>query len=352
MFAERRQRFLDAIGPGVAVFPAAPVVIRNNDVEHEYRQDSDMQYLSGFEEPESVLVLSNRHPKHRSVLFVRPRDPDREVWDGPRAGVDGAVRDFGVDAAFPIAELDQRLPEYLEDVPRLHYRLMEDAAFDAHVFGAIQRIRGRKRSPARPPSEIVDPTVVLHEMRLHKSADELRIMRRAIEVSRDAHLAAMRVALPGAYEYEVEAEILRVFRAGGSERPAYGSIVGSGPNATVLHYRKNDRRLADGDLLLIDAGCELEFYASDITRTFPVNGRFSDPQKALYEVVLESQLEAIAMTRPGVTLDAIHERVVRVITAGLLRLGLLEGDIEEAIRTEAYKPYYMHRTSHWLGMDV
>ena len=348
----RREHLLEAIGPGVAVFPSAPVAIRNNDVEHEYRQDSDLHYLTGFEEPESVLVLTNQHPEHRAVLFLRERDPTREVWDGARLGVDRAPQELGVDAAFPIGELAAKLPDYLSNAKRLHYRLGFDRAFDEIVLEAIRAVRRKGRTGVRPPTEIVDTVESLHEMRMRKSAAELEIMRRAAAVTREAHVRAMQVAKPGVFEYEVEAEILRVFRKHGSQRPAYGSIVGSGPNATVLHYRRNDRRIEEGDLLLIDAGCELDYVASDVTRTFPVSGKFTPEQRALYEIVLEAQKKCIEATRPGASVDEVHEVAVRVLSEGLIEEGLVTGSLDDVIAEGKYKPYYMHRTSHWLGMDV
>jgi Xaa-Pro aminopeptidase len=352
MHRERRHRFLDTIGSGVAVFPSAPVAIRNNDVEHEYRQDSDLFYLTGFDEPESVLVLTTRHAEHRAVLFLREREPSREVWDGPRLGVERAPETLGIDAAFSIAELAEKLPGYLADGHRLHYRLGFDRAFDQRVLDAIHAVRKKARTGVRPPSEIVDTAVSLHELRLRKDAAEVDVMRRAAAITREAHLRAMQVARPGVHEYEVEAEILRTFRSHGSERPAYGSIVGSGPNATVLHYRRNDRRMADGDLLLIDAGCELDYFASDVTRTFPVNGRFTAEQRALYDVVLRAQERAIGAVRPGATIDEVHDVAVRALCEGLIEVGLIEGPIDHAFGEGTYKPFYMHRTSHWLGMDV
>jgi Xaa-Pro aminopeptidase len=351
-FAARRARFVEAMGPGVAVVPSARTFIRNNDVEHEYRQDSDFFYLTGFDEPESVLILTTEHAQHRTVVFVRKRDKDREIWDGPRAGVEGAKALLGADAAFTIDELEQKLPEYLSDVRRLHYRLAANPAFDAIVFRAIEAVRRLARTGVVAPSEIVDLSRDLHEMRLRKSDGELATMSAAVAITAEAHARAMQLARPGAFEYEVEAEVLRVYRARGAERPAYGSIVGSGDNATILHYRKNDRQLQDGDLLLIDAGCELGYYASDVTRTFPVNGRFTPEQRALYDVVLDSQLEAIAAIKPGIPYTNVHDVAVRVLTEGLCRHGLIEGPVETAIGEGRYKPYYMHRTSHWLGMDV
>ena len=351
-FAARRERFRKAMGQAVAVFAATPVAMRNNDVEHEFRQDSDLFYLTGFEEPECVLVLSTVHPEHRTVLFVRPRNPERETWDGPRAGVEGAVTRYGADAAFSMAELAAKLPEYLQDCPRLYYRLGRDRRFDARILDALDSVRAKARLGIMPPREIVDPGTIVHEMRLRKSAAEIETMLRAADITAKAHARAMEVAAPGRYEYEVEAELLRTFRAHGAERPAYGSIVGSGANATILHYRKNDRRLEAGDLLLIDAGAELEYYACDVTRTFPVSGRFSPAQRAIYDVVLAAQAAAIAAVRPGTTVPEVHRHALEVLVDGLVTLGLIQGPVASAIEEERYKPYYMHRTSHWLGMDV
>ena len=270
------------MGDGVAVFPSAPLAIRNHDVEHPYRQDSDLYYLTGFDEPESLLILTNQHDEHRCVLFVRPRMKDREIWDGPRAGVEGAVERFGADAAFPIDELAKRLPDYLGNVSRLLYRVGENVEADRELFACLNHLRRGGRRGVTAPDTIVDPSVFVHEMRLRKSETELETMKRAADITREAHVAAMKLARPGAREYELDAELLRVFRSHGSERPAYESIVGSGPNATILHYRAGARSMNDGELVLIDAGCEYGYYASDVTRTFPVNGRFSDEQRALY----------------------------------------------------------------------
>jgi Xaa-Pro aminopeptidase len=352
VFAERRKALLESMGKGVVLLPAAPTFIRNNDVEHEYRQSSDLYYLTGFEEPDSVLVLSNQHPSHRAVLFMRERDPDRETWDGPRLGLERALDELGVDAAFPIREIDMRLPDYLENHKRVHYRLGIDRAFDERFLRALDVVRVRSRRGIECPSEIVDPGASLHEMRLRKSEIEIDTMRKASAITRDAHIAAMRAALPGRYEYEVEAELMRIFRARGSERPAYGSIVGSGPNATILHYRKNDRRLEAGDLLLIDAGAEFGLYASDVTRTFPVSGQFTSAQREVYELVLSAQLAAIDAVKPGSTVEAVHDVAVSVLVEGMITLGLLSGSKQEALETGSFRRFYMHRTSHWLGMDV
>jgi Xaa-Pro aminopeptidase len=351
-FAARRTQLLEAIGDGVAVFPSAPLAVRNHDVEHPYRQDSDLYYLTGLDEPESVLVLTNQHEEHRAVLFVRPKKREREIWDGPRAGLEGAVEAFGADVAFPIDELPKRLPDYLGNVERLHYRLAQNDEADAKLFNCLNLLRRGGRRGVTAPETIIDSSVHLHEMRLRKSDAELATMRRAAAITKEAHLRAMQIARPGMHEYEIDAELLHIFRKHGSERPAYESIVGSGPNATILHYRAGDRVMNDGELLLIDAGCELGYYASDVTRTFPVNGRFSDEQRAVYEVVLRAQKAGIEAVKPGITLQALHDGVVRSITEGLVGIGLLEGDVDALIEEKKYEPFYMHRTSHWLGMDV
>lgn len=350
-FSERRRRVLEALGSAVLILPSAPAAIRNNDVEHEYRQDSDFYYLAGFDEPDSVLVLSGASEKP-FTLFVRARDPEREVWDGARAGVEGAVSTFGADHAHPVAELAQKLPELLQNKSRLYYRIGFDRDFDGRVLSAIDRVREKAKLGVYWPVELVDPATIIHEMRRIKSRAELDLMRRAAEITRDAHLAAIRKTAPGVYEYEVEAELRAVFRKHGSERPAYGPIVGSGANATVLHYRKNDRCMQEGDLLLIDAGCEYGYYASDVTRTFPVGKAFTRPQQAIYELVLAAQEASIRATRPGATLEAVHDASVQVIAKGLVDLGLLSGTLEEVLEKQSYKKFFMHRTSHYLGMDV
>ena len=351
-FEARRTQLLEAIGDGVAVFPSAPVAIRNRDVEHAYRQDSDLYYLTGLDEPESVLVLTNRHAEHRVILFVRPKKREREIWDGPRAGVEGALEAFGADVAFPIEELAKRLPDYLGNVDCLHYRLAQNEEADAVLFRCLNLLRRGGRRGVTAPETIIDPSVHLHEMRLRKSEAELSTMRRAASITREAHVQAMKIARAGMHEYEIDAELLHVFRQHGSERPAYDSIVGSGPNATILHYRAGNRVMNDGELVLIDAGCELDYYASDVTRTFPVNGKFSGEQRAIYEIVLRAQMAGIEAVKPGTTLQALHDGTVRSITEGLLEVGLLEGDIDGLIEDKKYEPFYMHRTSHWLGMDV
>ncbi|MBC7171045.1 MAG: aminopeptidase P N-terminal domain-containing protein [Polyangiaceae bacterium] len=352
LYAARRREVLSRMGGGVLVVPSTPVYIRNNDVEHAYRQDSDLYYLTGFDEPETVLVLREREGRPEAIFFVRPKNAEREIWDGYRAGVEGAVAEYGASVAHSIEDLERLLPDLLENTRRLFYRLGLYTTFDSRVLRAIDVVRSRARRGVYAPTEIVDPGTIVHELRLRKDEQELALMRRAAEITGHAHRAAMEAALPGRYEYEVEAEIERAFRAGGSRRPAYESIVGSGPNATVLHYRSNSRRMEDGDLLLIDAGCEYGYYASDVTRTFPVGGRFTEAQRALYEIVLRSQKEAIAAVRPGITMDDVHDVALRVLVEGLIELGLLEGSSSARIEDGGYRAYYMHRTSHFLGMDV
>lgn len=354
LYGKRRRAFVDAIAKAdedaVAVFASAPVFTRNNDVEHEYRQDSDLFYLTGFAEPATVLVVDAKTKK--TTMFVRPRDPDRETWDGPRAGVDGVKEHFGADESFTIDKLGEELPKLFQNKRRLYYRLGVNRPFDDKVLEAIDRARLRGKLGFGWPVEIVDPGTIVHEMRLFKGSDDLRAMRRAAEITTEAHVRAMKATRPGMHEFEVEALLLETFRKHGSERPAYGSIVGSGNNATILHYRLNNRKMEDGELLLIDAGCEYDYFASDVTRTFPVGGRFTKPQQAIYELVLEAQLAGIEQTRKGSSLDTIHKACVEVITRGLVKLGILQGEVEELLKGEAHKAFYMHKTSHWLGMDV
>jgi len=350
-FRRRRERVIEAIRPGALVLFSAPLAIRNNDVEHEYRQDSDFYYLTGFDEPESALVLTTV-PEPKLTMFVLPRDPERETWDGPRAGVEGAVRDFGADAAFPIGELQNKLPELFENVESVHFAIGRVREHDDLVLGALRRVRARGRAGVTAPRAIVDSFPTLHELRLIKGADELELMDRAAAITAEAHLLAMAQAAPGKFEYEIEAVLRAVFRRHGSERPAYTPIVGSGPNATILHHRRNDRQMQAGELLLIDAGCEYGYYASDVTRTFPVSGKFSDEQRSVYQIVLDAQLAAIAASVPGATLDEVHRAASDVIVRGLIELGAIAGPAEEALEKQLHKPFFMHKTSHYLGMDV
>uniref|UniRef100_UPI00258E0DA3 Xaa-Pro aminopeptidase n=1 Tax=uncultured Spongiibacter sp. TaxID=870896 RepID=UPI00258E0DA3 len=352
-FARRRKNLMALLEPGsIAIVPSASLRTRSRDSDYPFRQDSDFFYLSGFDEPEAVLVLLPGRPQGEYILFCRERDPAMELWDGYRAGPEGACAEYGADDAFPIADIDDILPGLIEGRQRVYYAMGRHAEFDQQVMNWVNVIRSKVRSGAQPPGEFLDLDHLLHDMRLYKSAAELRIMRRAGEISAKAHCRAMRYCRPGVYEYQLEAEIQHEFAMAGARFPAYSSIVGSGKNGCILHYVENNSVIRDGELVLIDAGCEFEGYAADITRTFPANGRFNDEQRALYEVVLEAQLAAIEATQPGNHWNQPHEATVKVITEGLLRLGLLKGDLSELIETEAYKPFYMHRAGHWLGMDV
>lgn len=343
---------MQKIGGGVAIFPAAPTAIRNSDVEHEYRQDTDFYYLTGFEEPNAVAVLAPDHPEHRFVLFVQPKDREREVWTGWRAGEEGAKRDFAADAAFTIDKLDEELPKLAEKADRIYYRFGSDPGFDERLIGLMRRFQRQRQREGTGPTSVIDPAELLHEMRVVKTTDDLSLLRRAVEITCEGHLAAISALRPGANEYEIEAVIRYVFRKNGSPRSGYAPIVGSGANATVLHYTVNNRTIEDGDLVLIDAGAEFGYYTGDVTRTLPASGRFTEDQAVLYQLVLDAQLEAIRAIRPGATFIEPHERAVRILTEGLVRLGLLDGEIDKLIEENAVKKFYMHRTSHWLGMDV
>lgn len=349
--ARRRSRLAAQMQKGVAIVPTAPERMRNRDTHYPYRFDSYFYYLTGFREPEAVLVVVAGEPT-RSLLFCRDKNPEREVWDGFRHGPAAAKEAFGFDETHSIAELDALMPELLADQAALFCHLGGDGAWDARVVGWVNEVRNRARSGVTAPREIKDVHAVLDEMRVIKSAEELATMRRAAEISAAAHRRAMQAARPGRAEYEIEAELLYEFRRHGAQAPAYTPIVAAGANACVLHYVENTGMLADGDLLLIDAGCELDGYASDITRTFPVNGKFSGPQRDVYELVLAAQAAAMAEVRPGNFWDRPHEAAVKVLVRGFIDLGLLSGSVEQAIETEAYKKFYMHRTGHWLGLDV
>ncbi len=353
VYQRRRKQYADAIGKdAVAVIHSPPERIRNGDAHYLFRQSSDLYYLSGFAEPEATLILRPGADSEQFVLFVRPSDPDREIWDGRRAGLEGAKEKYGADAAYPSSELGQRIPDLLANARELHYSLGIDPLFDRKICSTLAALRSRERRGMRAPSKVVDPRTVLHEMRLHKSEDELAILRKAADISAEAHVAAMKAARPGATEYQLEALINYTFRRHGGIGPGYTTIVGGGENATILHYIDNERDLRDGELVLIDAGCELDYYTADITRTFPVNGRFTPPQRQVYELVLHAQKQAVDAVRPGATLDEIHEQCVATLTEGMIELGLLEGPVSARIEDGSYKRYYMHRTSHWLGMDV
>jgi Xaa-Pro aminopeptidase len=329
-----------------------PVARRNGDADHPYRADSDVFWLTGFEEPETVVVL--RADSDRPLtMFVRPRDKEREIWNGRRAGVEGAVKAFGADAAFEIDKLDSELPKLLLDAPALWYRLGGfDEQFDARIARTLSAMRARARLMGPPPPRIEDPAQVLHELRLKKDPVELQAMRKAVELTRRGHLAAMKAGKPGAHEYELQALLEREYRGGGGRGWGYYPIVAAGPNATVLHYHENADPLRAGQLVLIDSGAEVDLYTADVTRTFPADGRFTASQRAAYEVVLGAADAAIAATRPGATLDELHAMAIRSLTEGMVRLGLLKGNVDELVAAGSFKRYYMHRTSHWLGLDV
>lgn len=342
---------MQAAGGGVAVIPTAPERMRNRDTSFPYRADSYFHYLTGFPEPEAVLVLvAGDGPQ--SILFCRTKDVEKEIWDGFRHGPDGAREVFGFDAAHPIAEFDTRLAELLADQPALWFSLGHDAAWDARIAAALNAVRTQTRAGKRTPAMLHDVRAALDEMRLVKDAHEIGLMRKAAAIAGAAHRRAMRFTAPGQFEYEVEAEFLHEFRRRGSQYPAYTPIVAGGVNACVLHYVGNDQVLKDGDLLLIDAGCEVDGYASDITRTFPVSGRFSGPQADIYDLVLDAQAAAIAAIRPGATFLDPHTAAVRVLAQGFVDMKLLEGSVDGVIESESYKRFYMHRTGHWLGLDV
>jgi Xaa-Pro aminopeptidase len=348
---ERRRRLLEATGAGVTIIPTAPERLRNRDSDYLYRFDSSFYYLTGFPEPEAVLVLiAGAQP--RQILFCRDRDPDREIWDGYRVGYAAARERFGFDQTFPIERLDAEMPGLLADQPAVYFAPGADPAWDARLMNWLNAVRAQSRTGLAAPERIVDVRTLVDEMRLIKDASEIALMREAARISADAHIRAMRATAPGGTEYAIEAELLYEFRRRGSEFPAYWPIVAAGSNACVLHYRENSGPLKDGDLLLIDAGCELGGYAADITRTFPVNGRFSGPQRDIYELVLAAQHSAIAAVAPGRHWNEAHEQAVRVLAQGFIDLGLCTGSLDAVIESGDYRRFYMHRTGHWLGLDV
>jgi Xaa-Pro aminopeptidase len=351
IYARRRARLAREMGSGVAIVPTAPERVRSRDANYPYRYDSYFYYLTGFREPGAVLVMIAGDAA-KSILFCRDKDLEREVWEGFRYGPEAAREVFGFDEAHSVAKLDAQMPELLANQVALFCHLGADDAWDARAIGWVNEVRSRARSGVAAPREIKDVHALLDEMRLIKGADEIKIMRRAATISAGAHRRAMRVARPGRIEYEVEAELLHEFHRHGAQAPAYTPIVAGGANACVLHYVQNDGLLRDGDLLLIDAGCELDGYASDLTRTFPVNGKFGGPQKDVYELVLAAQAVALAAVKAGNAWEAPHEAAVKVLAQGFIDLRLLTGSVDDAIETGAYKKFYMHRTGHWLGLDV
>lgn len=350
-YRQRREQLMAKIGSGTAIFRSAPAAVMHNDVEYAYRQDSDFFYLTGFNEAAAVAVLAPHHEEHKFVLFVQPKDLEKETWHGYRAGVEGAKELYGADEAFPINELAEKLPKYLEKADRIYYHFGRDRTFNQTVLNHWQRLMATYPKRGTGPTAIEDSNIILHPMRLVKSETELALMRKAANISVAAHNRAQEFAKPGRYEYEIQAEIEHTFGLNGCT-PAYPSIVASGYNSCVLHYIENNRQMQENDLLLIDAGCACGYYNADITRTFPVSGKFTTEQQIIYDLVLQSQLQAISQVYPGNPYSKIHETAVRVLVEGLMDLKLLVGDIEEIIKEEKYKPFYMHRTGHWLGLDV
>ncbi|WIO75669.1 Xaa-Pro aminopeptidase [Porticoccaceae bacterium LTM1] len=344
---------MNLMGDGsIAVLPAAPMRTRSRDTEYHYRQDSDFHYLCGFPEPEAVLVLIPGRQQGETVLFCRERNRERETWDGYRVGPEGATKQFGADDAFPISDIDDILPGLLEGRERVYYSMGRHPDFDDQLMGWVKQLRKQVRTGAVPPSEFVDLDHLVHDLRLFKSDAELEIMRKAGEISARAHCRAMNSCRPGLFEYQLEAEINHEFANSGARFPAYSTIVGGGANGCILHYIENRDELKDGDLVLIDAGCELNGYAADITRTFPVSGRFSPEQRALYDIVLAAMHAAFDEVAPGKLWSAPHDAAVRVLTEGLIELGLLRGKRDELIENGAYREFYMHKTGHWIGLDV
>ena len=350
-YRQRREQLMAKIGSGTAIFRSAPSAVMHNDVEYAYRQDSDFFYLTGFNEAEAVAVIAPHHEEHKFVLFVQPKDLEEETWHGYRAGVEGAKELYGADEAFPIAELAEKLPKFLEKADRIYYHFGRDRTFDQTVLNHWQRLMATYPKRGTGPTAVEDSNIILHPMRLVKSETELALMRKAANISVTAHNRAQEFAKPGRYEYEIQAEIEHTFGLNGCT-PAYPSIVASGYNSCVLHYIENNRQIQENDLLLIDAGCACDYYNADITRTFPVSGKFTTEQQIIYDLVLQAQLQAISQVYPGNPYSKIHETAVRVLVEGLMDLKLLVGDIEEIIKEEKYKPFYMHRTGHWLGLDV
>ena len=352
VFNRRRQDVMQLMGDGVAVIPTSPECVRNRDVLFPFRPDSDFFYLTGYPEPEAVAVLCPDREQGEFILFCRERDSGRETWDGRRSGLDGAVSEYGADDAFPIDDIDEILPGLMDNRRKVFCTVGSHSDFDVKLLNWVQEVKTKSRAGMSGPNEIVDLGHILHELRLIKRTEEINIMKRIAKISSSAHRRAMEVCRPGMMEYEVAAELEYEFKKSGCESTAYPPIVAGGANACTLHYISNRDELRSGELLLIDAGGELDYYASDITRTFPVNGRFTGPQKAVYEIVLAAQLAAIDEAQVGNHWNRPHEAAVRVLVEGLIELGLLEGNVDDNIEQGSYRRFYMHRTGHWLGMDV
>jgi len=352
LYSRRRQEVMEQMGSGVAIIPTSPVRARNRDVDFPFRPDSDFYYLTHFPEPDAVAVLVPNRESGEYILFCREKNPEKEIWDGRRAGLEGAVEEYGADDAFPIDDIDDILPGLLENRDKVFCNMGHYPEHDSKLMNWVNEVRAKSRNGVHAPGEFVDIDHILHEQRLIKRPEELKLMKKAAQVSSRGHIRAMQACKPGMYEYQVEAELVYEFKKGGSPFPAYPPIVGGGANSCILHYTENNAKLKDGDMLLIDAGAEIDGYAADITRSFPVNGKFSGEQKAIYEIVLAAQLAAIEKVRPDNHWNEPHEAAVRVMVEGLKDLKLLKGSIDKNIETGEYRRFYMHRTGHWLGMDV
>jgi Xaa-Pro aminopeptidase len=352
-FQRRRQQFVERMGDAVAIFPAAPELTRTNDSEHEYRQDTDFYFLTGFEEPQSILVLAPNHPSIKSALFVRPKDKERETWDGRRAGVEGSKALLGVDATYPIDEFARRLGEFLDTSSNLIYSFGSEARLNEQI---LERMRHYRRARARAdsgPLAAIEPSSILHELRLFKSAADIAGMRRAVDISGAGHIAAMRYARPGMHEYEVEAIVQYVFASHGAQSPAYPTIVTSGKNLSIIHYYTNRDPIPNGSLVLVDAGAEVDYFCGDITRTWPISGKFSPEQRAVYEIVLAANLRALELCTPKNKLNTdVHDAAARVLVEGLVGLGLLDGSVDEHLEKQTHKRFTIHRIGHFLGMDT
>jgi Xaa-Pro aminopeptidase len=348
MFAERRKAFMEHMGDGVAIFRSCPQFQRSSDtLEFSYRQDSNFYYLTGFDEPDAICVLAPQHSQHQYILFVAPRDPQAEHWTGRRTGPEGAMRQYGADIAFPLEKFEEQLPEYLKGCRTLYYSSGKALAFDDQMLALLARFRRHFT-----PRQIIDPLFLLSEMRVRKSSEELALIRQAAHISAQAYREVLAALKPGMHEYEIQAILSYVYHKNGSLRHGYAPIIGSGPNATILHYTSNKRQTQPGDLVLIDSACEYQYYSADITRTYAVNGHFSHAQRTLYELVLTALESATAMVRPGITLTDIHNHTVEVLTEGMVACGILKGDMRKLLEEKAYLPFYGYFTCHWLGLDV
>ncbi|MDC3322974.1 Xaa-Pro aminopeptidase [Gammaproteobacteria bacterium] len=352
-FSERRDLLADKVLEDSAIIvSAASVKSRISDTEYSYRQDSNFYYLSGYEEPESLILIRPNQDKERFVIFCRDRDPLREQWDGFRTGQEGVIQDYGADAAYSINSIDEIMPKLLEGAKNIYFSMSAPCGVDAKISSWVEDIRKNTRSGAEPPQNLLSLDSILHEMRLIKESDEMDLMKKAANITTEAHIRAMQSVRPGMYEYQLEAEYLYAFNKNGARSPAYNSIVGGGNNSCILHYVENNAELKDGDLVLVDAGCEYQYYASDVTRTFPVNGKFSPEQREIYSIVLEAHKQSMEQAKPGNKWNLMHEKSVEVIAEGLLSIGLLQGSRDEIIDKGEYSKFYMHRIGHWLGMDV